>query len=98
MRMVLHPSQSLQRRQKIQPNMVKVVTVFGATGSQGSSVIYSILGHPSLSYDYKIRGVSRNVTSDEAKNLIGKGIDMVQVCWKYRKGNRRLNFFPPRRT
>lgn len=60
--------------------MAKVITVFGATGSQGSSVIRSILDHPSLSHSYRIRGVSRHVASETARSLIEKGIDMVQVC------------------
>ncbi|KAF3937917.1 hypothetical protein ABW19_dt0209828 [Dactylella cylindrospora] len=55
----------------------KLFTVFGATGNQGSSVIEHILKHPKLSQEYKLRGVTRNTSSDKAKALTAKGVEMV---------------------
>lgn len=58
----------------------KLFTVFGATGNQGSSIINSILNHPQLSQEYKLRGITRNVSSDKAKALTDRGVEMVSVC------------------
>ncbi|KAI5363641.1 Putative NmrA-like domain, NAD(P)-binding domain superfamily [Septoria linicola] len=46
--------------------MSKLLAVVGATGNQGSSVITAILNDTSLSRQYKIRAVTRNVTSAKA--------------------------------
>ena len=59
--------------------MSKILTVFGATGSQGGSVIKSIREHPILSRTYKIRGVTRLLHSAESSRLAAEGVDMVQV-------------------
>ena len=59
--------------------MSKVITVFGATGNQGGSVIKSILADPVLSKDFKVRGVTRNVTKESATNLESLGVEMVEV-------------------
>jgi uncharacterized protein YbjT (DUF2867 family) len=53
--------------------MSKTITVFGATGSQGGSVIEALLQDKSM----KIRGVTRNVHSEAAKSLQSKGIELV---------------------
>ncbi|KAK6341484.1 hypothetical protein TWF696_008557 [Orbilia brochopaga] len=55
----------------------KLLTVFGATGNQGGSVIEHILAHPVLSKEYTLRGVTRSTTSDKAKALTQKGVEMV---------------------
>lgn len=57
--------------------MSKVITVFGATGNQGGSVIRSLLADPSLSKEYKIRGVTRDITKDSATKLSSQGVEMV---------------------
>lgn len=53
--------------------MSKLVTVIGATGAQGGSVVAAAL----KSDAYKVRGVTRNVDSDASKALIAKGFEMV---------------------
>jgi uncharacterized protein YbjT (DUF2867 family) len=59
--------------------MSRILTVFGATGSQGGSVIKSIREHPILSRTYQIRGVTRSLHSAASKRLAAEGVDMVQV-------------------
>jgi len=51
------------------------IVVFGATGSQGGSVIEFLLkdGH------YDIRGVTRDANSHKAKELAKKGVQMVEA-------------------
>ena len=53
--------------------MSKILTVVGATGAQGGSVVASAL----KSGDYKVRGITRNVESAAAKALIAQGVEMV---------------------
>jgi NmrA-like family len=60
-------------------SMSKLVTVFGATGLQGGSVIRAIQAHPKLSQEFKIRGATRNVDSPAAKELASSGVEMVNV-------------------
>jgi hypothetical protein len=50
-----------------------LITVLGATGNQGGSVIKTFLEHP----QYKIRGLTRNTSSDKAKALKEQGVEMV---------------------
>jgi len=57
--------------------MTKLITVFGATGNQGGSVISHILDHPELSKTYKIRGVTRDPSKDKAVALTKKGVEIV---------------------
>jgi hypothetical protein len=54
-------------------NMSKILTVVGATGAQGGSVVASAL----KSGTYKVRGVTRNVESTSAKALTAQGVEMV---------------------
>lgn len=49
--------------------MSKLLAVFGATGNQGSSVIQSVLNDPELSKQYRIRAITRDVSSPKAKTL-----------------------------
>lgn len=53
--------------------MSRLVTVVGATGVQGGSVIKSLLGNPA----YRLRGVTRNVSSEKAKAISDQGVEMV---------------------
>lgn len=57
------------------PNMSsqKLIVVLGATGNQGGSVIETFLECP----QYKIRGLTRNTSSDKAKALMARGVEMV---------------------
>jgi uncharacterized protein YbjT (DUF2867 family) len=53
--------------------MSKLLTVVGATGVQGGSVITAALKEGT----WKIRGITRNVNSDAAKALVARGVEMV---------------------
>jgi len=57
--------------------MSKIITVFGATGNQGGSVIKTILAHPKLSKEYKIRGVTRDPKKEKAQALHKQGVEVV---------------------
>lgn len=59
----------------------KLLTVIGATGIQGGSVIAAAL----KSGDWRIRGVTRNVNSDASKALASKGVEMVLADWNDEK-------------
>ncbi|KAH7204434.1 hypothetical protein DER44DRAFT_782539 [Fusarium oxysporum] len=55
----------------------KLITVFGATGSQGGSVVQSLLQNKSQSF--KIRGITRNPDSEKAKALAEHGVEVVKA-------------------
>lgn len=57
--------------------MSKILTVFGATGNQGSSIINSVLSDPSLSQTYKLRAITRDVNSESAQQLKSKNVKVV---------------------
>ncbi|CAI7628464.1 hypothetical protein N7533_008606 [Penicillium manginii] len=57
--------------------MAKLITVFGATGNQGGSVIEAVLTDPALSKEFKIRGVTRDTTKKSAQDLAKKGVEVV---------------------
>ncbi|KAK3059618.1 hypothetical protein LTS18_010424 [Coniosporium uncinatum] len=57
--------------------MTKVITVFGATGIQGGSVIKAILADQSLTKEFSIRGVTRDVSKPNAQALAKQGVDLV---------------------
>ncbi|GKT44772.1 NmrA-like family domain-containing protein 1 [Colletotrichum spaethianum] len=57
--------------------MSKLITVFGATGNQGGSVIESILADVTLSKEFKIRGITRNISKPAAQELVKKGVELV---------------------
>lgn len=59
--------------------MAKLITVFGATGKQGSSVIRAIQADPALKTEFSIRGVTRDVSKPAAKELEKKGVEVVAV-------------------
>jgi uncharacterized protein YbjT (DUF2867 family) len=59
--------------------MSKILTVFGATGNQGGSVIRAILDDPVLSAEFKIRGVTRDVKKQASRDLEVRGVEMVQA-------------------
>lgn len=60
-------------------NMSKLITVFGATGNQGGSVIKDILEDPQLSREYKIRGITRDTSKKSAQELVKQGVEVVSV-------------------
>jgi hypothetical protein len=55
--------------------MSKIVTVVGATGTQGGSVVQSLL----QTKDYTLRAVTRNRKSDGAQALLAQGVDIVEA-------------------
>ena len=57
----------------------KIVTVFGATGNQGGSVIAAVLADPKLSSTYKLRGITRDPSKPNAQRLTDKGVEMVSA-------------------
>lgn len=59
--------------------MSKLITVFGATGNQGGSVIQAILADPTLSKEFKLRGITRDASKPAAQALQAKGVEMVSV-------------------
>lgn len=55
----------------------KTILVFGATGTQGASVIDSILRDPELKAEWHIKGVTRDVRKPSAKALADLGVELV---------------------
>ncbi|KIV82561.1 hypothetical protein PV11_04663 [Exophiala sideris] len=60
------------------PSMSKVLAVFGATGQQGGSIVDFVLKDTQLSKEYKVRGVTRDISSETALRLKEKGVEVVQ--------------------
>ncbi|KAL2366331.1 hypothetical protein RJZ56_000788 [Blastomyces dermatitidis] len=54
----------------------KLVTVFGATGNQGGSVVRSLLRNNAA---FRVRGLTRNPDSPKAKELAQAGVEVVGV-------------------
>ena len=57
--------------------MSDILAIFGATGKQGSSVLYYVLNDPELSQKYKIRAITGDIYSEAAKKLKEK-VEVVQ--------------------
>lgn len=55
--------------------MSKIVTIIGATGIQGGSVIRALLDSP----QYSLRAVTRNIESDTAKAFAARGVEVVRA-------------------
>ncbi|GAQ03953.1 nmrA-like family domain-containing protein 1 [Aspergillus lentulus] len=52
-----------------------LITVFGATGNQGSSVCRSLAKNP----EFKVRAITRNPQSDASRQLSTLGVEMVRA-------------------
>lgn len=59
--------------------MSKIITVFGATGNQGGSVISNLLNDAQLSKDFKIRAITRDTSKPAAQDLAAKGVELAPV-------------------
>ncbi|KAJ5391529.1 hypothetical protein N7509_007019 [Penicillium cosmopolitanum] len=59
--------------------MAKIITVFGATGQQGGSVINTILQDDILSKEFKIRGISRDISKPQSQALASQGVELVSA-------------------
>ncbi|PGH15380.1 hypothetical protein AJ80_05564 [Polytolypa hystricis UAMH7299] len=59
--------------------MPKLITVFGATGNQGGSVIKHILEDPQLSKEYKTRAITRDTSKKSAQELAKQGVEVVSA-------------------
>lgn len=55
--------------------MVGILTVIGATGAQGGSVVDAAL----KAGTYKVRAITRNTSSDKAKALVAQGAEVVSA-------------------
>ncbi|KAI9044486.1 NmrA/HSCARG family protein [Aspergillus affinis] len=55
--------------------MSKILTVFGATGNQGDSVIKAILADSVLSKEFKIRGITHDPSKSSSQKLAAAGVD-----------------------
>lgn len=55
----------------------KLITVYGATGNQGGSVIASLLQNKNSGFS--LRGITRNVESEKAKALAEQGVEVVKA-------------------
>ena len=57
----------------------KILIVFGATGTQGGSVIKSILSDSKTASQYAIRAVTRDTAKPAAQKLAEVGAEVVTV-------------------
>ena len=57
----------------------KIITVFGATGAQGGSVVNIFLNDPKLKSNWAVRAVTRDTTKESSKKLERQGAEVVSV-------------------
>ncbi|KAL1742101.1 hypothetical protein HDZ31DRAFT_84366 [Schizophyllum fasciatum] len=55
----------------------QIITVLGATGKQGGSVVNSILNDAAASSKFTVRAITRDIQKDSAKALAAKGVEVV---------------------
>ncbi|PNP74146.1 hypothetical protein FNYG_12520 [Fusarium nygamai] len=53
----------------------KLIVIIGATGGQGGSVVNSFLNDS----EWRVRGITRNPSSQKSKNLEARGVEVVQA-------------------
>ncbi|KAK5046085.1 hypothetical protein LTR84_008542 [Exophiala bonariae] len=56
-----------------------LLTVFGATGQQGGSIIRTVLSTPSLASKYRLRGLTRDPSSAAAQKLHSQGVEIKTI-------------------
>ncbi|KAF5861644.1 hypothetical protein ETB97_012731 [Aspergillus alliaceus] len=59
--------------------MPQILTVFGATGNQGGSVINHVLSDAELSKDFKIRAITRDISKPAAQSLSKLGVELREA-------------------
>ena len=59
------------------PEKKKVIAVVGATGAQGGGLVRAILDDPKS--EFSVRALTRDPTSDKAKELARRGAEVVQA-------------------
>ena len=57
----------------------KIITVFGATGNQGGSIVSEWLSHPELKEKYTVRAVTRDTSKPAAQKLKSEGAEVVSA-------------------
>lgn len=55
----------------------KIITVFGATGNQGGSILDAILSDSKASAEFAIRAITRDVTKPKSKALAERGAELA---------------------
>lgn len=59
--------------------MSKILTVFGASGNQGGSVVRAVLADSELSKEFRIRAITRDESKGPIKEFAEKGAEIVKV-------------------
>lgn len=59
--------------------MSKLLTVFGATGKQGGSIIEAVLSDATLREEFAIRGITRDTSKPAAQALAARGVELIAV-------------------
>ncbi|KAK3115099.1 hypothetical protein LTR53_005915 [Teratosphaeriaceae sp. CCFEE 6253] len=57
----------------------RLLTIFGATGNQGGSVLDVYFAHPDLQEKYALRGITRDPSSPKSQTLVSHGVEMVKA-------------------
>lgn len=55
----------------------KIIAVFGATGAQGGGLVNAIINDPNS--EFTVRAITRNASSDKARELAQRGAEVVQA-------------------
>ncbi|KLU81320.1 hypothetical protein MAPG_00411 [Magnaporthiopsis poae ATCC 64411] len=55
----------------------KIITVFGATGKQGGSIVNMFVSDARLKEEWAVRGITRDVSKPAAQALAAKGVEVV---------------------
>lgn len=61
----------------------KIITVFGATGKQGGSIVDMFVSDAKLKEEWAVRGITRDVSKPAAQALAAKGVEVVAVSAIY---------------
>ncbi|KAK2728971.1 hscarg protein [Colletotrichum kahawae] len=57
----------------------KIITILGATGKQGGSVVETFLNDPKLNGDWTVRGITRDTSKEASQRLLGLGVEMADL-------------------